>query len=104
VHGVDSTLNGCYRLASDLGHRISLWERASVSCVCGVRFARSGQVADLADINAHLIAVSADALLERGELSPAGRAVLVRLASDFTGTFTQLLQTAQAVSDRQERA
>jgi hypothetical protein len=97
--GLDSALNGCYQLAGDLGHLISLWDQPSVSCACGVRFGGPGQVADLAHINAHLVAVTAAALQERGELTADGRVVLVRIAAEFTGTFAELLRTAQAVSD-----
>jgi hypothetical protein len=100
VHREDSALTRCYTLADSLGHRIQLFGQPHVSCVgCGATFGGPGRVVDLADISSHLIEVAADALLDRGELTSAGRAVFVRLTPGFTGTLAQLLVVARAIGE-----
>jgi hypothetical protein len=95
----ESALRGCYTLADSLGHRIQLFGRPDVFCVgCGMTFGGGpGRVVELEKVRPHLVEVAADALVERAELTPAGRAVLVRLAPSFVGTLAELVATVQAI-------
>lgn len=94
-----SALTECYLLAGDLGHRIQLFGHPDVTCVgCEANFGGGRRsVVDLAEITQHLIEMAADALVDRGELTPAGRAVFVRLTPGFLGSLAQLLMVTHAL-------